>query len=259
MTSSRTLVLYGLAIGVTGLVPAWVTFAECAAAMSPAPLKTLKRHVAAAIAWDLLLAYVAGAVLFFSQRAGSFGLTEKLAAADPRQAAALLGTVSVIAGGTGYAARKAGPKLGRSRPRASGLVEGFPVVVKARTNPKIVALSKLGEARGVWLTSYAEKAAPGVGRLPDSELKSAVELYFRARNVRMIFQLTEGHPEAPQDITAICHFIATTLGEGGSPRVKRVEVLLMLLLEHQGRARVDELEARGLSVDDAEDDLMGQG
>lgn len=143
MTATRTLLLYGLAIGATGAVPAWVTYSECVSAMEPATMRAVKRHVAAAIAWDLLLAYVAGATIFLAQRAGTFGLTEKLADADAGQAAALLSVVAVVAGGTGYAARKAGTKVGRVAPRASGIIDGFPVVLKARTNPKVIALSKL--------------------------------------------------------------------------------------------------------------------
>lgn len=124
MTSAGSFALYGSALLAVGLPPAWLTSNECQRVADPARLKTVKRHVAAAITWDLLLAYLAAAVVFGGQRFASFGLNSKLTRdSSPGRGTALVALVSVLVASTGLVARHAGRRVGREHRRTSGGID----------------------------------------------------------------------------------------------------------------------------------------
>lgn len=242
MSEAATLALYGAGFVATGLPPAWLTFSQCQRAMDPAPLSGCKRHVAAAIIWDLLLAYTAGAAVFVTQRFASFGLSGRFdQATSLSQQGAFLIVVAVLAGGTGVAARTAGERLSPARERARGSFDTALLVLKSKDSPKLRALEQLGAVRGEWLTAYAAAAAQHLSKMPIKRLQDQVELYLRARALSgRVGAKATGQP-APVDVNTLCHDLTSMTGEQGYSKQLRVEVLVMTLLENHGRRRVDAL------------------
>lgn len=53
-----------------------------------------------------------------------------------------------------------------------------------------------------------------------------------ARSVGAVLDARVQGAEAPVDLVAVKHFMVTTMAEGRVPRQRRVEVLLMMLLEN---------------------------
>jgi hypothetical protein len=203
----------------------------------------------AAVVWDLLLAGAAGGSVFLAQRFAGFDLRVRLAEAEElSQKVVLVAVVGVLAGFTGAGARAAGQRIGRRRAERGGQVEQLPITVSTIDNPKTRAKQRLGAERTEWMTTYTESHAGDVEHLGEEEILDRADLFIRTRGLaNVLYYRVEGNAE-PVDMHTMREALAKIMGDEKSPLVKRVRVLLVVLLDNDGKARADSLAEEGRAI-----------
>jgi hypothetical protein len=95
------------------------------------------------------------------------------------------------------------------------------------------------------MTAFAEGAAKDAIHLSNAEVLGQVELFFRSRGVDNVLHARVEGITDPIDLTRMRDRLKRIINDTSSPRVLRIEVLMMMLLENGGRMRVDEIAERG--------------